>query len=173
MDSRSWTVSSVLAVCVLLLMPVAGVSAAAADEEATLLRVFLRDGTSLISYGEPARVGDRIIFSMPTAVTPNPPLHLVNLPAERVDWERTDKYSAAARQQHYLNTQAELDFATLSSKLAQTLNDVAAATDPTQRLAIVERARSVLSQWPQEHYNYRQTEVRQMVGMLDEAIADL
>jgi hypothetical protein len=31
----------------------------------------------------------------------------------------------------------------------------------------------VLSQWPQEHYNYRQGEVRQMVGMLDEAIADL
>lgn len=173
MDSRSWTVSSVLAVLVLLLMPVAGLSAAAADEEATLLRVFLRDGTSLVSYGEPARVGDRIIFSMPTAVTPNPPLHLVNLPADRVDWDRTEKYSAAARQQHYLNTQAELDFASLSSRLAQTLNDVAAATDPTQRLAIVERARSVLSQWPQEHYNYRQAEVRQMVGMLDEAIADL
>jgi hypothetical protein len=173
MDSRSWTVSSVLAVLVLSLAPVAGVSAAAADEDATLLRVFLRDGTSLVSYGEPARVGDRVVFSMPTAVTPNPPLHLVNLPADRVDWDRTDRYSAAARQNHYINTQAELDFATLSTRLAQTLNDVAAATDPAQRLAIVERARSVLSLWPQEHYNYRQTEVRQMVGLLDEAIADL
>src|ERR1044071_8196245 len=84
---------------------------AAAADDATLLRVFLRDGTSLVSYGEPARVGDRVIFSMPTAVTPNPPLHLVNLPADRVDWDRTDRYSAAARQSHYINTQAELDFA--------------------------------------------------------------
>lgn len=173
MDSRSWTVSSVLAVLAFLLVPAPGASAAAADENATLLRVFLRDGTSLVSFGEPARVGDRIVFSMPTAAIPNPPLHLVNLPAARVDWERTDRYSAAARQAHYLNTQAELDFATLSSRLAQTLNDVAATSDPAQRLQIVERARTVLSQWPQEHYNYRQTEVRQMVGMLDEAIADL
>src|SRR5258708_36484210 len=32
---------------------------AAAVEDATLLRVFLSDGTSLVSFGEPARVGDR------------------------------------------------------------------------------------------------------------------
>jgi len=31
----------------------------------------------------------------------------------------------------------------------------------------------VLADWPQKHYNYRQAELRQMVGMLDEAIADL
>ena len=102
MDSRSWTVSSVLAVCVLWLMPAAGVSAAAADEDATLLRVFLRDGTSLVSYGEPARVGDRVVFSMPTAAGPNPPLHLVNLPVARVDWDRTSRYTTTAQGKRYL-----------------------------------------------------------------------
>ena len=56
-----------------------------AGDEATLLRVFLIDGTSLVSYGEPARVNDRVIFSIPTATTPSPPLQLVNLPAARVD----------------------------------------------------------------------------------------
>src|ERR1051325_2473021 len=101
MHSRSWTVSSVLAVCVLFLVPAAGVSASAADDGATLLRVFLRDGTSLVSYGEPARVGDRIVFSMPTAASPTPPLHLINLSAERVDWERTERYSNAARAAQY------------------------------------------------------------------------
>src|SRR5437764_13236232 len=113
------------------------VSAAADDP---MLRVFLRDGTSLVSYGEPARVGDRVVFSMPTSAVPNPPLHLVNLPAERVDWDRTERYSSAARQSHYINTQAELDFAALSNHLAQTLSDVAATTDPARRLSIVESA---------------------------------
>ena len=55
------------------------VPAAAAADDVTLLRVFLKDGTVLVSYGEPARVDDRVVFSMPTAATPNPPLHLVNL----------------------------------------------------------------------------------------------
>src|SRR6516164_3424706 len=96
-----------------------------AEEDATLLRIFLRDGTSLVSYGEPARVGDRVVFSMPTAVTPNPPLHLVNLPAERVDWDRTDRYANAARAAHYLKGQAELDYAALTKQLAQALDDVA------------------------------------------------
>jgi hypothetical protein len=146
---------------------------AAADETATLLRVFLRDGTSLVSYGEPARVGDRVVFSMPTDVTPNPALHLVNLPVDRVDWERTDRYSNAARANQYLKSQAEIDYASLSSQLADTLNEVAGTTDPAQRLAIVERARTALADWPRNHYNYRAPEVRQMVGMLDEAIADL
>ena len=86
-------------------------AAAPAGDEATLLRVFLVDGTSLISYGEPAKVADRVIFSMPTATTPNPPLHLVNLPLERVDWERTSRYATTARASHYVATQAESDYA--------------------------------------------------------------
>jgi hypothetical protein len=145
----------------------------AADDNATLLRVFLRDGTSLVSYGEPARVGERVVFSMPTDASPNPPLHLINLPADRVDWERTDRYANAARANQYLKTQAESDYAALTSQLADTLNEVAGTTDAAQRLSIVERARSALVEWPRNHFNYRSAEVRQMVGMLDEAIADL
>jgi hypothetical protein len=146
---------------------------AAAADDVTLLRVFLTDGSSLVSYGEPARAGDRVVFSMPTAATPNPPLHLVNLPIERVDWERTSRYAANARATHYVQTQAENDYAQLSNNVAATLSDVARATDPAQRLAIVQRARTTLADWPQNHFNYRQAEVRQMLSMLDEAIADL
>src|SRR5712691_683140 len=155
-----------------LVVPVRAASAAVNDD-ATLLRVFLMDGTSLVSYGEPARVGDRIIFSMPTATTPNPPLQLVNLPAARVDWDRTNRYAATARTTRYVETQAENDYAALSNEVALTLNDVAHTTDAAQRLAIVERARKTLADWPQNHFNYRQAEVRQMLSLLDEAIADL
>jgi len=170
MTSRALTGAVVSAI---LLMPL-GLGTAAADEEsAALLRVFLRDGTSLVSYGEPARVGGRVVFSMPTAVTPNPPLHLVDLPDDRVDWDRTNRYSTAARASQYLKGQAELDYAALSNTLAEALNAVASTTDQAQRLAIVERVRASLMEWPQNHFGYRQAEVRQMVGMLDEAIADL
>ena len=148
------------------------VGARAADD-ATLLRVFLTDGSSLVSYGEFARIGDRVVFSMPTASTANPPLHLVNLAADRVDWDRTNRYASSARAAHYIETQAHIDYAALSNEIAQTLNDVSMATDAARRLALVERARKILAEWPQNHFNYRLTEVRQMLGMLDEAIADL
>ena len=160
------TVVAVLAACVWH-------AAIAAADDATLLRVFLKDGTSLVSYGEPARVEDRIIFSMPTAAMPNPPLHLVNLSIERVDWDRTNRYATTARATRYIETRAELDYATLSNTVADALNEVTRTPDPAQRLAIVEKARRTLAAWPENHYNYRLSELRQMLGMLDEAIADL
>jgi len=147
--------------------------AAAAADDVTLLRVFLTDGTSLVSYGEPALAGSRVIFSMPTAATPNPPLHLVNLPLERVDWERTSRYAASARATHYVETQADIDYAALSNEVAATLSDVARTPDPAKRLEIVARARKTLAGWPETHYNYRRAEVLQMLSLLDEAIADL
>lgn len=166
---HSRTLAGALMMCCLL---TAGRASAAADD-ATLFRVFLKDGSSLVSYGEFARVGDRVVFSMPAAATPNPPLHLANISAEAVDWERTDRYTASARATHYLETQAESDYVRLSNEIARTLDDVALTTDVSRRLEVVERARQVLAAWPANHYNYRSTEVLQMVQMLDEAIADL
>src|SRR5689334_18771669 len=166
MNSRSLAAAFLAAA---LLLPV---HAAAADDP-VLLRVFLTDGTSLVSYGEPARVGDRVVFSMPTATGANPPLHLVNLPVARVDWDRTSRYTTTAQATHYIATQADADYAALSNSVALTLSDVGKATDARTRLAIVERARATLADWPKNHYNYRQTEVKQMLAMLDEAIADL
>jgi hypothetical protein len=146
---------------------------AMAADDAVLLRVFLTDGTALVSYGEPARTGDHVVFSMPTAATPNPPLTLVNLPLSRVDWDRTSRYAANARATRYVQTQADADYAQLSNDVATTLNDVAHARTPAERLAIVERARRTLADWPETHFNFRRTEVQQMLAMLDEAIADL
>lgn len=167
MNSRQ--LAGTLLVCCLL----AAERASAAADDATLFRVFLNDGSSLVSYGEFARVGDRVVFSMPAAATSNPPLHLVNIAADAVDWERTARYTASARATHYLETQAESDYLRLSNEIVRTLDEVASTTDASKRLKIVERAREALAVWPANHYNYRSTEVLQMVQMLDEAIADL
>src|SRR3954462_6456487 len=68
---------------------------------ATLFRIFLTDGTDVVSYGEYARVGDEGIFSMAVGAGEEPKLQLVTLPAARVDWPRTERYSDAARSDHY------------------------------------------------------------------------
>jgi hypothetical protein len=156
-----------------LIVAVFGAVPRAAAADPTLLRLFLKDGTALVSYGEPARVGDRVVFSTPTAAGPNPPLHLVNIAADRVDWDHTDRYAAAARASQYLGGQAETDYAVLSNEIAQALNDVTLTTDSAKRLAIAETARKRLSGWPADHFGYRAAEIRQMLAMLDEAIADL
>jgi hypothetical protein len=149
-----------------------GAIAARADDAATF-RLFLTDGTSLVSYGEFARVGDRVVFSMPTAATGDPRLQLVDLAANLVDWDRTNRYAASARTAHYIETQGDNDYTALSNQVAQSLDEVAATADPAKRLAIVQRARKALADWPANHFNYRAAEIRQMLTMLDEAIADL
>jgi hypothetical protein len=148
-------------------------AAAAGGDDATLFRVFLKDGTSLISYGELARVDDRVIFSMPTAATPDPPLQLVSVSASRIDWDRTDRYATAARAARYISTQAELDYTSLSARLTEALKELAITPDASRRVAIAEDVRQTLANWPRDHYNYRSGEVRQMLSLLDEAIADL
>ncbi len=171
MNSR--TLAFVLAAALLAAAPRIE-AAGGADTDATLLRVFLKDGTSLVSYGEPARVGDRVVFSMPTgAPGPGTPLHLVNLAADKIDWDRTERYSESARATHYIATRAENDYAELTNAVAKTLNDVAYATEPANRLAIVQSARRALADWSAQHFNYRANDVHQMLLMLDEAVNDL
>jgi len=144
-----------------------------ADNGATLFRVFLKGGGTLVSYGEVARVGDRVVFSMPTGAGNPPPLHLTTLAADRVDWDRTERYAMSARSGRYIETQAENDYTELSNQISQTLNEVGQSTDTAKRLELVEAARRTLLNWPADHFNYREADVRQLVSMLDAAIADL
>ena len=146
---------------------------AAAQHDATEFRVFLKDGTSLVSFGELARVGDRVVFSIPTTVSSEPDLQLVNLSADHVDWEKTDRYTESVRSARYMETQGEAHYAMLTAEIAQAINDVQSTQDPRQRLMIVERARRTLADWPATHYNYKQTEISHMISMLDEAIVEL
>jgi hypothetical protein len=146
---------------------------AAQDVAPPVFRVFLTDGTALASYGEWARVDDRVVFSIPLSSRPDAGLQLVTLPAARVDWPRTDGYRDRVRATHYASTRGEADFAGLTADVARTLNEIAVQTDPTARLQKAERARAALASWPAAHYGYKSTEVREIVGMLDEIIGEL
>ncbi|MGE0449316.1 MAG: hypothetical protein AB7Q29_07015 [Vicinamibacterales bacterium] len=146
----------------------------APGDGAPLFRVFLKDGATLVSYGELARVDDRVVFSMPTSASAAAPqLQLVNIPADRVDWDRTLRYAESARASRYIATRAERDYAQLTAEIGDALNEVGSADSPSRRLALAERARKALAEWPAGHYNYKHDDVQQMLGILDEAIADL
>jgi hypothetical protein len=145
-----------------------------AQSAAPLFQVFLSDGSTLSSYGEWARVDDRIVFSMP--VTPGADsgqLHLVSLPADKIDWVRTERYADNVRAARYGASRGEEDFARLSADVAELLNEIALMKDPAERVARAERARRVLADWPATHFGYRAKEVNDILGSLDEVIGGL
>lgn len=149
-------------------------AAPATAESAPLFRVFLKDGQSLPSYGEFARVGDNVVFSMPTVTQGvSAQLQLINVATSRVDWDRTNAYSESVRANHYLATRAETDYAALTTDVALALEQVSATGGTGDRLALVEKARKTLAEWPAAHFNYKRADIQQMLGILDEAIADL
>jgi hypothetical protein len=153
-------------------------AAPAFAETVTLFRVFLNDGTAIVSYGEYARVGDRLVFSMPigavdTSAAGDPTLHVVNLPVSAVNWTATEKYADSARHTHYMANSAESDYAALAGDVAATLNAIVLAKDAKARLNLAVAARRRLASWPKDHYGYRADDVREMLGLLDEAISGL
>lgn len=143
--------------------------------EALLFRIFLQDGSTLVSYGDFARVADRVVFSIPIGGldTRSPALHLVSIAESSVDWERTDQYAQATRARHYAATQGEVDFDTLSTEVARALHDVATTKDPVRRLALATEARRRLGAWPADHHGYRAADVAQLTGLLDDAVGEL
>jgi hypothetical protein len=137
-------------------------------------RVFLTDGSAVVSFGEWARVDNFVVFSMPlTASGEAADLHLVSLPVERVDLARSERYADQVRAARYAATQGEADFARLSQDVANALNQVALLAEPAERLKAAERARQALRDWPGAHYGYRAAEVREIIGVLDGVIAGL
>lgn len=146
-----------------------------AAAEAVLYRIFLADGTTIVSYGEYARVADRVVFSMPVGNVErgNPDLRLVSVPDANVDWSRTDQYANAVRARRYAETRGEEDFVRLSGEVARTLNEVAHARDAKERLAIATRAQKLLADWPTHNFGYRADDVRELGLMLEEVVADL
>jgi hypothetical protein len=163
---------------VLLMLSATSSSAAPRESQAIdalLYRIFLRDGSTLVSYGDFARVADRVVFSIPMGGldTPSPALHLVSIAESAVDWERTDRYTQATRARHYAQTRGEADFGELSDRVARALNDVALTKNAAKRLALATDARRMLGEWPAAHYGYRASDVRQLAALLDDAIAEL
>jgi hypothetical protein len=147
---------------------------AEAAADATLFRLYLKDGSTLVSYGEFTRVDDRVVFSMPVGGTLDEPrLQVVWIAATTVDWARTDKYAASARYQQYADTRGEDDYAILNNEVARVLSDIALSTDRARALELALLARASLAEWPRQHHGYRQEDVREIVALIDEAIANI
>ena len=145
-----------------------------AADEGMLLRVFLTDGSALVTYGEFARVGDQVVLSVPVGGSrQDPRLQAVSIPAARVDWEKTDRHAASTRYQRYVATRAEADYQQLTDAVAAVLNNIAQSTDRASALAAAERARQMLNEWPRTHYGYRQQDVQEIVRLLNSAISRL
>lgn len=156
-----------LCVCFLLASPVS------AQVDGTLYRVFLRDGSTLLSYGEFARVADRIVMSVPLgSSTAGPDLHLLSIPSDAVDWEKTDGYADAVRASRYAGTRGPDDFAMLSGAVSTALTDIALTKDPARKIAMAMEARQNVTRWVAEHYGYRAEEVARMAGLFDEVVAE-
>lgn len=145
--------------------------AAQQSNDATLFRIFLINGTSLVSYGEYARVFDEIVFSMPVGESTPRRLHVITLPVSSVDWNRTESYAASARYQRYAATRGEADFAALSAEVAAMLNEAAAATEPERAKEIANEARRLLLAWPANHFGYRQNDIADIIALIDEAMS--
>ena len=96
MNRRVITRFAVVAICWLAAWGVTARAASAATE-AMLFRLFLTDGSSIVSYGEFARVDDRVIFSMVVGGRGDPRLHTATLPASAIDWARTDRQASSTR----------------------------------------------------------------------------
>jgi hypothetical protein len=140
----------------------------------TLYRLFLKDGSAVVSYGEYARVGEEVVLSTPLGASADQPrLLLLTLPAASVDWPRTDRYAAALKYEHYVATQAESDFAALTASVANALNELAATTERSRALGIAVNARRMLLEWPAAHYGYREADIRDIASLIDDAINTL
>ncbi len=157
-----------------VLIAVFGGAQAPRADDATLYRVFLRDGSTLVSYGEYARVGDRVIVTMPLGATngPTPDLEVVSIPADTVDWERTDAYTDSARAARYAATAGPNDYALLNNGISIALSDIAQTADPARKIAMATEARQNVMKWASEHYGYRAKDVAHLATLFDDVVAD-
>ncbi|HET7697935.1 MAG TPA: hypothetical protein VFK57_19635 [Vicinamibacterales bacterium] len=158
------------------------VSAQTAPADVSLYRIFLNDGTTLLSYGEFARVADRVVVSLPLDAAPpssdpaslvaGPPLHLLSIPAETVDWEKTDAYADSVRATRYAATRGPDDFALLNEAVSRSLNEIALTADPARKVAMAAEARQNVTKWAADHFGYRAERVAELAGLFDSVIAE-
>ncbi len=144
-----------------------------ANADATLFRVFLRDGSTIVSYGEYARVADRVIVTLPIGDTGSTPdLQMLSIPADTVDWEKTDAYADSARAARYAATLGPNDFALLNNGVSIALSEIAATPDASRKMAMATEARQNVMRWASEHFGYRAQDVARLATLFDEVIVE-
>lgn len=147
---------------------------AQAIDPGAVFRVFLTSGEALPSYGESAVVGDRVVFTLLVGSTQGQTaMQLVSLPRTSVDLERTVRYARSIRGRYYAATRGEVDYAAIRLEAQRALEQVTSSADPKKRVELAEEARRRLVAWSEGTYGYRADEVRQLIGLFDDAIQEL
>jgi hypothetical protein len=140
----------------------------------TTYRVFLSDGRALPSFGESVQVGDRLVFNLLVRETSSGrDLQLMSLPVSSVDLAKTSSYAESMRAATFGSTRGEAEYAKLSVEVAAALDTIAGASDVKDRLALAQQTRSRLLTWSQQHHRYRDKDVRELVVLFDDVIADM
>ena len=164
-------VALVLALCA---APAAAGAAGPQGPTAPSYRIFLTDGTPLVSVGEFARANGRVVFTLPIGWPSNPDaMQTVSLPDSAVDWERTERYTDTVRHHSYASARGEEDYAALTGAVARALGDIAFAADPSSKLAIAADIRRQLLEWPAAHSAYRAADVRELTARVEEVISEI
>jgi hypothetical protein len=137
-------------------------------------RVFLATGQTLVSYGEAARVGERVIFTLMVGDgSPSTRYQLMSLPATAVDLTRTEQYSYAVRALRYAATRGETDYAAMTAEVTRALDELMTIEEPKRRLSMAEEARRRLVNWSRDNYGYRAGDVRELAALFEEVIAQM
>lgn len=156
-----------------IVLPLSG-RLGATTSDALLFRIFLKEGGTLVSYGELARVAGRVVFSVPVGdIQANPTLQVLTISDSVVDWEKTDAYANAVRGKRYADTRGEDDYTLVVGQVTAALNDLALTADPVRRLVMAQEARRNLAAWPAANYGFKAREVAHLVSLFDDAIAEL
>ncbi|MEO7191313.1 MAG: hypothetical protein ABI051_09670 [Vicinamibacterales bacterium] len=169
MASRTW-----LAVVVFTLTGAVG-AAAQTDAPGVVYRVFLKSGEALPSYGEPAPVGERVIFTLMVGgdTDRTAQFQLISLPIATVDLPRTSRYTDAMRAAQYAATRGDEEYAAMSVEVARSLDLLKGIPDPKRRLDLAIEARRRLVAWSRAHFSYRASDIRQLAGTFDDVINQL
>ena len=150
------------------------IAAAQGVSDVTFFRLFLHDGSTVVSYGEFSRVGDRVVISIPIGGGPeSPELQVVSIAADSVDWDKTDAYADAARAARYAVTRGPDDFALLNEAVSRALSDIGLAPDPGRKVAMAAEARQNVMRWTADHYGYQADRVAQMAALFDQVVSDV
>ncbi|MCC7008629.1 MAG: hypothetical protein IT184_07415 [Acidobacteria bacterium] len=136
-------------------------------------RVFLTTGEALPTYGGAATVGDRLIFTLAIVHADGTfALQLMSLPVSRVDLGRTTRYARALRERAYAVTRGDAEYAAFVADVGQELSAMAALDDRALQVARALIVRQRLLAWPRDHFNYRASDVAQLVARLDAVLRE-
>ena len=171
---RAPCLRALMAIALACCLAPAGAALARAPGAAPSYRIFLTDGTPIVSFGEFARANGRVVFAVPIGSPANPDtIQVVSLPDSVVDWDRTNRYTDAVRHQFYASTRGEVDYAALTGAVARSLGEIAYVGDPGSKLAIAADIRRQLLEWPAAHFGYRSADVRELTALVEEAISEI